>query len=505
MSIRKPAYRALLRAADQPWAITQPMLKTIAQIALRQNETVQALEAKRGAPLDNTYDVTVRDGIATIPVHGVLSRYASIFSEVSAMTSYDWLALETRTAWENGAVRAIILDINSPGGEVDGVDEYVRQLRAMRDADTKPIVAYVGGQACSAAYWIASGCHRIVCQATAELGSIGVVAMVTDYSKQRKAAGIEDMEFVSSQSPKKRLDPGTDEGKKSVVAKCDALCAVFIGTVADNRGVDPEDVQKNYGQGDSFIGADAVEAGLADELGDYESLFAELAGRDEPATEPFASPNPTTATVRRKVMAKHAPKTAGKKPAATNSPKAKAKTKSKADIDEEVDEVEQIEDEENQLDAEEVDDETSAEDGDEEDTSAEDDETDDEKKVDDQKNAEDDETEDEGDEKPPASKKSKSKATGERGRIAAILQSNAAQGRKDLAEHLAFNTDMSARDVVNALKAAPRGSATGAPDFRKALAGQNPGVGAGGGATKPTGEQAEVNETLALAKKHGLA
>jgi len=499
MSKKKPAYRALLRAADHPWAITQPMLKQIAQIALRANDVVkQALEADRGAPLENTYEANIREGVAVIPVHGVLSRYASCFQEVSGMTSYDWIAQDFRKAVNNGAVRAILLDIDSPGGEVNGVDELAKQIRAARGK--KPIVAYVGGQACSAAYWLASASDRIVCQATSELGSIGIVMMLTDYSKQEEMEGIDRIEFVSSRSPNKRLDPESDEGRAAIIAQCDALYDVFVQTVADNRGVTPKEVQSDYGQGGSFIGQTAIDQGLADQLGDFESLFAELAGRDEPASEPIASPTATTA--RRKAMAMKTKTAASKKPPVATSKSAKVKAKSKADIDQEVEDEEEIEDEENQLDA---------EDGDEKDPSAEDDEDkesgadeseDDDERVEDEKGAEDEE--DETDEKPAQSKKSRRALGGERGRIAAILQSNAAQGRKELAEHLAFETDLSARDAVNILKTAPRASASIAPDFRKALAGGNPKVGAAGGG-KPTGEAAEIAETLALAKKAGLA
>ncbi len=202
-------------------------------------------------------------------------------------------------------------------------------------------------------------------------------------------------------------------------------------------------------------------------------------------------------------MAKTAAKTAAKSPAAKTTPtSAKVKAKNKADIDQDVEDEEDLEDEENQTGAEGDDDtETGAEGDTDEDKSAEGDdtETDDEKKTEDETGAEGDDME-EGDK--PASKKSK--ATGERGRIAAILQSNAAKGRTQLAEHLAFETDMSPKAAIAALKVAPRADASAGNDFRKAVASGNPTVG-GGAAAKLTGDAAEVAETLALAKKAGLA
>ena len=82
-----------------PWAIQQEMLNTMIAIAERDNvlDSVQALEAKLGRPLDNTYQMTVRDGVAVLPVQGPLMRYANMFSMISGATSYDLLATDFQT------------------------------------------------------------------------------------------------------------------------------------------------------------------------------------------------------------------------------------------------------------------------------------------------------------------------------------------------------------------------------------------------------------------------
>jgi ClpP class serine protease len=144
----------------------------------------------------------------------------------------------------------------------------------------KPIVAYVGGMGASAAYWIASAADKIVAAPTAQLGSIGVIATYTDDRKAQEASGKTAISIVSSQSPKKNPDPSTDDGRAQIQQRIDAMARVFIGSVAENRGVSAAKVIADFGKGDVFVGADAVAAGLADEIGNFEAVVAELATRD---------------------------------------------------------------------------------------------------------------------------------------------------------------------------------------------------------------------------------
>jgi ClpP class serine protease len=97
-------------------------------------------------------------------------------------------------------------------------------------------------------------------------------------SKKDEPKGEKSYQFISSQSPMKNADPGTDEGAKAIQARVDALAQVFIETVARNRGVDTETALNNFGKGGIFVGKEAVKAGLADAVGSFESVLAEMAG-----------------------------------------------------------------------------------------------------------------------------------------------------------------------------------------------------------------------------------
>jgi len=265
--------RAFDLACDRPWAITEDSLQTILSIAARENLDPFAVAAELGRPLDNTHAVTNRDGVAVIPVDGPIFRKANLFTAVSGATSVEMLATDLTAALADPAIRAILLDIDSPGGEANGIHELSQMIYAARSE--KPITAYVGGAGCSAAYWLASACDEIVADATSLLGSIGAIMAVTDPGKK----SAKDVLFVSSQSPLKATDPKTEAGASEAQRIVDALASVFIADVARNRDVPVEIVTGDYGKGSVLVGQHAVDMGLADRLGSFEGTIAALQQR----------------------------------------------------------------------------------------------------------------------------------------------------------------------------------------------------------------------------------
>ena len=137
----------------------------------------------------------------------------------------------------------------------------------------KPIHAYVSGQCCSGAYWIAAACESMTVDPSAVLGSIGVVAV------HRRASAKDEVEIGSSQSPNKRPDVETEAGRRQIQETIDAIAQVFIEDVARYRGLQPGQVIERFGAGGVKVGAAAVEAGMADRLGSFEGLLRELSGR----------------------------------------------------------------------------------------------------------------------------------------------------------------------------------------------------------------------------------
>ena len=268
--------KLLARIKAEPWAITPSYMEAILDIAQRQNASPEQVAQDLGRPLENTYAVEVRDGVAILPVNGPLFRYANLFTDISGATSYDKLAIDFARVMGDDDIRAVLLNIDSPGGEANGVSEFAEQIYQARG--TKPIAAYVGGSGDSAAYWLATAADEIIIDETANVGSIGTVIAVTDTRARDEQEGISRLEIVSSQSPNKRPDPMTDQGRAQFQGWVDQLSDVFIDKVARNRGVSRATVLQDFGQGDILFGAKAVDAGMADRLGSFEETIKYLAG-----------------------------------------------------------------------------------------------------------------------------------------------------------------------------------------------------------------------------------
>ncbi|WP_085584414.1 MULTISPECIES: S49 family peptidase [unclassified Pseudomonas] len=264
--------RAFELAASQPWLMLPGALENLLTIADRMGDPA-ALETRTGTRLDNSRTVSVRNGVAIIPVVGPVFRYANLFTEISGATSTQVLATDLQKALDDPKVSAIILNIDSPGGVAAGINELADLIHAARDR--KRIVAYIGGTGASAAYWIASAAGEIVIDETALAGSIGVV--VEAVVEGEAATGRKRYQIVSRNAPNKRVDLSTEEGRAKVGETVDAMGDVFVAKVARNLGVDPERVPEMGDFGGLRVGAAAVESGLAHRLGSLEALITELA------------------------------------------------------------------------------------------------------------------------------------------------------------------------------------------------------------------------------------
>lgn len=240
----------------------------MAEIARENRKTCDAIAREMGKDMKDANAVSIRDGVAVIKVSGPLFRYANLMTRICGATSYELLAQDFNKAVQSPKIKGILFDIDSPGGEVNGCSELSDMIYQARG--TKPIIAYASGACCSGAYWIASACDKILAADTAILGSIGVVSIFEKDDEDKT------IEIVSSQSPNKRPNINTEEGKAKIQARVDELAEVFIAKVARNRGISEDDVVNNFGAGDVLVGQHAVRNGLADGLSSFEAIITDL-------------------------------------------------------------------------------------------------------------------------------------------------------------------------------------------------------------------------------------
>jgi capsid assembly protease len=256
--------------------MTDEALKNLVSVVQNHHMQENLLEKFSGERIKSTQKAHNRGGVGVIPVRDSLFMRANLMTEHCGATSYATLMKDFNTLLEDESVHAILLDIDSPGGEAGGCSELADAIYGARSK--KPVVAYISHYGASAAYWIASACDRIYAADSAIVGSIGVQNVA--WSGENEG----EIRIVASQSPNKNLDPGTPEGEKAIQERVDALAEIFVQKVARNRGVSRETVMENYGQGAVFVGEKARTQGLVDEISTLEGVIAKLG--EKPVTLP---------------------------------------------------------------------------------------------------------------------------------------------------------------------------------------------------------------------------
>jgi signal peptide peptidase SppA len=221
---------------------------------------------------DVGYDLAM--GVAIVPVTGTLVAKLGTMRPYSGMTGYDGIRHNLLSAVSSAAVRAVMLDIDSPGGEVRGCFDLADTVYALRG--TKPIWAVLSESAYSAAYAIASAADRITVPRTGGTGSIGVISMHTDLSRSLDKAGISVTIIRSGAQKMERnpVEPLSEGALSRIQAEVDETNDIFVATVARNRGLTEASVRGL--QGATVQGARGVQLGLADAVMAPDAAFRAL-------------------------------------------------------------------------------------------------------------------------------------------------------------------------------------------------------------------------------------
>jgi signal peptide peptidase SppA len=232
------------------------------------------------ATVDNTperkpYQI-VGDGIAVISILGTLVRRSSFVDAASGLTSYSEIENEFLDAATDPAIKGILLDIDSPGGEAGGVFDLANTIASQRGS--KPIYAVANDDMYSAAYWIGSAADRVFCTVTGGVGSIGIICLHVDQSQHDEKEG-NRFTAIYAGDHKNDLSPHAplaDSVKAQIQSEVNRLYGLFTGSVAAFRGMSVEAVQKT--QAGMFFGPSAVAAGLADEVGNVGDALLAIHG-----------------------------------------------------------------------------------------------------------------------------------------------------------------------------------------------------------------------------------
>jgi capsid assembly protease len=288
------------------WALHRPVLERIYELdgpdwipVTKQAEMDAAsMQARRGGPRN------VR-GVSVVALHGIIRPWPSLLSLLFGGGGGGLVGFmeDLSTAMGDPDTSAIVLDIDSPGGLVDLVPETATQIRDMRDQGSKPIVAVANTWAASAAYWLASQAHEVICTPSGEVGSVGVYQVHYDESEAWAQIGVKPT-LISAGEQKvdgNSYEPLDPEAAKAMQETVDDLYAMFVSDVAKGRGIEPPAADgKAFGGGRSYLAQRALKAGLVDRVATMSDTIRRLSsGRakvkqyQSPASLMVAGPIPS--------------------------------------------------------------------------------------------------------------------------------------------------------------------------------------------------------------------
>jgi ClpP class serine protease len=223
---------------------------------------IEAFEARERSATEARDDsqlpriMKVAGSVAQVSIEGVLTKAPDIFAYFfgGGNTTYRAIQSSLAIAQSDPTIKSVVLYVDSPGGTVDGLFETLGAIENFRAQ--KPLTVKAAN-AQSAAYGIAAAAGKIeATNAGSRIGSVGVAASFF----------VDDsiIDITNTDSPDKRPDPKTEEGKAVVQRELDAIHELFIDSIARGRGTDTGDVRENFGRGATLLAADAKKRGMID-------------------------------------------------------------------------------------------------------------------------------------------------------------------------------------------------------------------------------------------------
>lgn len=264
----------------RPWAILPPALRRMAAQPL-----IGEAEDRRpvASSARDRIGAARAGSVEVIPIAGVITQRYSFMTWLMGGTAVEDVRAALREAVGDSEVRAVVLDIDSPGGVVDGLTELAADMREM--AAAKPIVAVANPTAASAAYWIASQAAEVVVTPSGSVGSVGVYALHMDWSRALDAEGVTPT-FISAGPFKvegNAFEPLSDEARDAIQSEVDHFYSMFVGDVAKGRNVSRSVVTDAYGGGRMVMPPAALSAGMVDRVESLEAVVRRLERGRTPA------------------------------------------------------------------------------------------------------------------------------------------------------------------------------------------------------------------------------
>ena len=284
-----------------PWALMPERLAAFAGIVQRWQKGEGASAAVLASIAADKEIVAARkqeavrtgqgNNIAVLPFYGVVTQRGNMMDDVSGpgAASMQKFTSALRQALQDPGVGAILIDIDSPGGSVYGVEELASEIIASRSS--KPIIGLANSLAASAAYWVGSACSELYVTPGGEVGSVGVWQAHEDWSKALEEAGVKTT-FISAGKYKVEgnyTEPLGEDAHAFMQSRVDDYYAAFTKGVAKGRGVSIDVVRSDFGQGRVYGAQAALSAGMVDAVMTFDEVVKKMARDLKQANKPQAS------------------------------------------------------------------------------------------------------------------------------------------------------------------------------------------------------------------------
>lgn len=257
------------------WAITDAGLHdyfaTMKRIDAVQD--FQALAEEKEKPTPSL--LSVHDGVGVVNISGPLVSQGDWLTKLFGITSYPEIYEAIVQAASDESVEKIILDIDSPGGQVSGMDT-VADLIAAVDKKVKPVFTYTGGTMASAAYMLGVSAREVHATKMSMVGSIGTILQTMDFTEQMQREGVK-VNVIRGGKYKQMgnpYEPLSAEGRETLQTLADDIYAEFVSHVAKQRQTSVQVVRANMAEGREFTGSRAKKVGLVDKTSGFDSLFS---------------------------------------------------------------------------------------------------------------------------------------------------------------------------------------------------------------------------------------
>ena len=295
-------YEHIVRAmCDSSWAIMPSKLQSIVEFIqmkvegvdlspemiekITENKSIVKAEILDASPVNGSAPSMGGSKVAVLPIHGTIAHRMNMMNSISGGVSTEALGRQFESLVEDPNVGTSILDIDSPGGAVSGVEELSSQIFAARDK--VHIVASANSLAASAAYWLGSQAHEFVVTPSGEVGSIGVIAVHESVFRAKEEEGrditvIKAGKFKADTSP---LEPLSDEAQAFIQERLDERYDVFVSAVSQGRNVSKQTVINKFGEGRTVGAKSALSKGMVDGIETLDETIARFVGKPESFNE----------------------------------------------------------------------------------------------------------------------------------------------------------------------------------------------------------------------------